>query len=256
MFNNIPPITKNIIIINIVVYVVCNFWLYALGNPQLYVMLSGYYPFSPLFHSWQVISHMFMHADLGANGSGILHIVFNMFTLWSFSFLERILGEKRFLILYFLSGIGAFALFNAWEYIRIQQIALDLQNNFGLNIYEYFSGNIPVLKGTQAAVVAQTELINDIKGVIFTPLVGASGAIFGVVAAFATLFPNERLIFLFIPFPIKAKYLMIVTVVVSVFLGVNGNIGGIAHLAHVGGALVGFILAKIWRKHLNRFSPQ
>ncbi|MBB4807354.1 membrane associated rhomboid family serine protease [Chryseobacterium defluvii] len=255
MFDNIPPITRNIILINIVVYVVSNFFLYVLSNPELYIVLSGYYPFSPLFHSWQVITHMFMHAEIGA-GIGIMHIVFNMFTLWSFSFLERILGGKRFLILYFLSGIGAFVLFNAWEFIRIQQIAFELQNTYGLNIYDYFSGADPNIKGAPESIDAQLGLINDIKGVILTRLVGASGAIFGVVAAFATLFPNERLIFMFIPYPIKAKYLLVITVVVSVYLGVNGSIGGIAHFAHVGGALVGYILARIWRKHLNRFQQQ
>lgn len=85
-------------------------------------------------------------------------------------------------------------------------------------------------------------------------MVGASGAIFGVIAAFATLYPDAKIMLMFIPVPVKVKYLMPVVIIVSIYLGLTGNAGGIAHLAHVGGALVGFILAKIWKKHLYRFN--
>lgn len=252
MFNNIPPITKNIIIINIVVYLVSNLFMYILHNPNLYIWLAAYYPFSPHFKSWQIITHMFMHSPIG-NGSGIMHIAFNMFTLSSFAFLEQILGGKRYLILYFLSGIGAFVLFNAWEFIQIEMLASKLENA-GFSIYDYFSGSSMTLHGTQASIDEQKGTLEKIDSILTTPLVGASGAIFGVVAAFATLFPNEKLMIMFIPFPIKAKTLLLITVTISIFLGINGNIGGIAHFAHVGGALIGFILATIWRKHLKRFN--
>ncbi len=103
MFRTLPPITKNIIIINVVMYLIANFLL----SDALYRLLPAYYPFSPNFRSWQVITHMFMHVPLGS-GSGITHILFNMFTLWSFGpVLEQVLGGRRFLWLYFLSGIGA-----------------------------------------------------------------------------------------------------------------------------------------------------
>ncbi|UFH30468.1 rhomboid family intramembrane serine protease [Chryseobacterium sp. C-71] len=252
MFNNIPPLTKNIIILNIVVYVVTNFFLYALHNQQLYYSLAAFFPLSPLFKSWQIITHMFMHAPLG-NGSGLMHIFFNMFTLFSFSFLENVLGGKRFLILYFLSGIGGFLLFNGWEFIQVERHAMELEA-LGFDLSAYFSGENQVFKGSVESIETQKSLVANIMQTMSTPLVGASGAIFGVVAAFATLFPNEKMIILFIPFPIKAKYLLIATVAGSIFFGINGNMGGIAHFAHVGGALVGYILARIWRKHLYRFN--
>ncbi|MDN5422076.1 MAG: rhomboid family intramembrane serine protease, partial [Chryseobacterium sp.] len=108
--------------------------------------------------------------------------------------------------------------------------------------------------GDAASVLKQKELLESFKAIVTTPMVGASGAIFGVVAAFATLYPDSKIMMMFIPVPIKVKYLMPIVIVVSVYLGVSGNGGGIAHLAHVGGALVGFILARIWRKHLYRFN--
>lgn len=252
MFNNIPPLTKNIIILNIVVYVVTNFFLYALKNPTLYDMLMAYYPFSPNFKSWQIITSMFMHAPLG-DGSGITHIFFNMFMLYNFAFLEQILGGKRFLILYFLSGIGAYVLFNVWEFIQVEMYARELEK-LGLNIYDYFSGTNSTLTGSPESIEIQKGLIYQIAVIISSPLLGASGAVFGVVAAFATIFPNAKLQILFIPFPIKAKYLLLFSVVISLYLGYSGKDSGTAHLAHVGGAIVGFILAKIWKKHLYRFN--
>ncbi|WP_407403874.1 rhomboid family intramembrane serine protease [Chryseobacterium sp.] len=251
MFNNIPPITKNIIIINIVVYLVSNF-LYT----DLYNLLSAYYPFSPNFHSWQVITHMFMHAKLG-KGTGIMHIIFNMFTLYSFGpILEQTLGEKKYLILYFLSGLGAFFLFNLWNFVEIQQMVSDLEH-LGLNPAEIFTkannnytGSLEISANTNEGVELSQNLYNALK----SPMLGASGAIFGVVAAFTTLYPDTKLMIMFIPIPIKAKYIMPVVIIVSIALGVTGNVGGVAHLAHVGGALVGFLLASNWRKHLYRFN--
>ncbi|PQA90045.1 rhomboid family intramembrane serine protease [Chryseobacterium shigense] len=242
MFNNIPPITRNIIIINVIVFI----GTYFLGN-QVIGYLAGFYPFSPFFHSWQIITHMFMHGS-------IMHILFNMLTLYSFGpILEQALGEKKYLILYFLSGLGAFFLFNLWNFVEAQQLTSELQQ-LGFNVNAYLSGASVGFTGDAASVLKQKELLESFKGIVATPMVGASGAIFGVVAAFATLYPDSKIMMMFIPVPIKVKYLMPIVIVVSVYLGVSGNGGGIAHLAHVGGALVGFILARIWRKHLYRFN--
>lgn len=246
MFNNIPPVSRNIIILNIVVFIVANFLF-----PQLYNSLSGFYPFSPNFKSWQVITHMFMHG-------GFMHILFNMFTLWSFGpILEQTLGEKKYLILYFASGLGAFFLFNLWNFIEVQQIDSTL-NSLGINPAEIYpkaaigyTGNLNI----SATTPQGQELSQQLYNILRTPMVGASGAIFGVVTAFATLYPDSKIAMMFIPVPVKVKYLMPVVIIVSVYLGVSGNAGGIAHLAHVGGALVGWILARIWRKHLYRFNP-
>ncbi|MFL9833948.1 rhomboid family intramembrane serine protease [Chryseobacterium terrae] len=252
MFNNIPPITRNIIILNIVVYVISNFFLYILQNPELYNSLSAFYPFSPNFKSWQIITHMFMHAPF-AGGVGIMHILFNMFTLYSFGpILEQSLGDKKYLILYFLSGLGAFFLFNVWNFVEIENIKSSLES-FGFDINGYLAGESVQFKGNATAIITQRDLLEDFNNIISVPMLGASGAIFGVIAAFATLYPEARIGIMFIPIPVKVKYVLPVVVIGSIYLGISGNGGGIAHLAHVGGAIVGYILAKIWKKHLYLF---
>lgn len=256
MFNNIPPITRNLIILNIVVYVVTNFFLYGLHRPELYSILSAFYPGSPNFESWQIITHMFMHAPFD-DGSGILHILFNMFTLFSFGpILEQSLGDKKYLILYFLSGLGAFVLFNLWNFIEIQQLTQTLES-FGVDpsdIYQQadfnYTGNVFFSNKTPETFALSEELFKSLR----TPMLGASGAIFGVIAAFATLYPEARIGIMFIPIPVKVKYVLPIVVIGSIYLGVTSSGDGIAHLAHVGGAIVGFILAKIWKKHLYRFN--
>ena len=243
MFNNIPPITRNIIIINIVVFILT----YVLQTDLMYRYLAAFYPFSPFFHSWQIITHMFMHGSF-------MHILFNLMTLYSFGpVLEQVLGDKKYVILYFVSGLGAFFLFNLWNFVEVEQIKSSLQN-LGFELAGYMNGESVSFKGNSEAVLEQQGLVSKLQSIISVPMVGASGAIFGVIAAFATLYPDAKIMLMFIPVPVKVKYLMPVVIIVSIYLGVTGNAGGIAHLAHVGGALVGFILAKIWKKHLYRFN--
>ncbi len=243
MFNNIPPITRNIIIINIVVFILT----YVLQTDLMYRYLAAFYPFSPFFHSWQIITHMFMHGSF-------LHILFNLMTLYSFGpVLEQVLGDKKYVILYFVSGLGAFFLFNLWNFVEVEQIKSSLQN-LGFDLAGYMNGESVSFNGNSEAVLEQQGLVSKLQSIISVPMVGASGAIFGVIAAFATLYPDAKIMLMFIPVPVKVKYLMPVVIIVSIYLGVTGNAGGIAHLAHVGGALVGFILAKIWKKHLYRFN--
>lgn len=243
MFNSIPPVTRNIIIINVAIFVIAN----LLFQDRFVGYLAAFYPFSPFFKSWQIVTHMFMHGSF-------MHILFNMFTLFSFGpILENSLGEKKYLILYFLSGLGAFFLFNLWNFVEIQQISNELQQ-LGFNLNEYLSGSSVQYSGSSQSVLRQQELVGELNGIMGTPMVGASGAIFGVVAAFATLYPDAKIGIMFIPIPMKVKYVLPVVVIGSIYLGVSGNGGGIAHLAHVGGAIVGFILARIWRKHLYRFN--
>ena len=243
MFNNIPPITRNIIIINIVVFILT----YVLQTDMMYRYLAAFYPFSPFFHSWQIITHMFMHGSF-------MHILFNLMTLYSFGpVLEQVLGDKKYVLLYFVSGLGAFFLFNLWNFVEVEQIKSSLQS-LGFDLAGYMDGERVSFKGNSAAILEQQNLVNQLQSIISVPMVGASGAIFGVIAAFATLYPDAKIMLMFIPVPVKVKYLMPVVIIVSIYLGVTGNAGGIAHLAHVGGALVGYILAKIWKKHLYRFN--
>lgn len=214
MFPQLTPITKNILIINVVLYLLSNFWNY----PFLYEHLSVYYIGSPFFKVWQVITHMFMHAPLG-QGIGLTHILFNMLTLMSFGpVLEQVLSQKKYLILYFASGVGAYALNCVWNFFEINQLGVSLEQ------------------------------------IYVTPMLGASGAIFGVVAAFSTLFPDAKMSFLFIPFGIKAKYLLPGIIGISLYLGFSGSMGGIAHFAHIGGAIVGFLLARYWKNDQYRIN--
>lgn len=249
MFPKLTPITKNIIIINVLVYVIANFFY-----PNLYPLFQAYFPLSPNFHSWQIITHMFMHAPLGEE-YGIMHILFNMLTLWSFGpILEGIMGEKKFIILYFASGLAGFVLFNLWNYYEIHQLIASLTSE-GVNVAEIFqkanihySGDLSIDAKTPLAAAQSQKLYNE----LVTPMLGASAAIMGVVAAFATLFPDAKLYLMFIPFGIKAKYLLIGFVVVSFFLQVSGNTFGIAHFAHIGGAIAGYLLARQFMKNRYR----
>ena len=234
MFQQLTPITKNIIILNVIVFVLAYLF------PQMNTYLAAYFPTSPNFHSWQIITHMFMHG-------GFMHIAFNMLTLASFGpVLERFLGDKKFLILYFLSGLGAFVLFNLWELFQLYQDAKPMIAEgyaFSDILYGNF-GEIP--RNLEESAMSVAEILK-------TPMVGASGAIFGVVAAFATLYPNAEMMIMFIPFPIKAKVLLPIVIIGSIFLGFN-NYGGIAHFAHIGGALVGFLLVKYWGRNRYRIN--
>lgn len=235
MFQQLTPITKNIIILNVIIFVL------ALAIPQMNTYLAAYFPASPNFHSWQIITHMFMH-------SGIMHIAFNMLTLASFGpVLERFLGEKKFLILYFLSGLGAFVLFNLWELFHMYQIAQPMIAE-GYSFLDILTGNFgEVPRNLQESAVGVIDILR-------TPMVGASGAIFGVIAAFAILYPNAEMFIMFIPFPIKAKVLFPIAIVVSLVLGISGSGGNIAHFAHIGGALVGYILIKFWGRNRYRIN--
>ena len=250
MFSNLTPVTKNIIIACLIVYVVSNFL------PGLYNYLAAYYPFSENFHSWQIFTHMFMHARFN-DGVGLAHIAFNMMTLWSFGpILEHVLGPKRFVILYFLSGLGAFGLFSVFNIYEVHQLTAQL-NELGINVAEIFhkanvfdQENISFNYKSTEDRDLQLELYRN----LLTPMVGASGAIFGVIAAFTTLFPNAPISLLFIPVPIKAKILLPIIIVISLYLQFSGGMNSIAHLAHVGGALVGFILASIWKREQFRIN--
>jgi len=161
--------------------------------------------------------------------------------------LESTLGQKKYIILYFISGIGAFILFNFWNYYQVYELHQVLINE-GSDIREVYLNSA---KGMREAF-QETEAENTLRSYLNTRMVGASGAVFGVIAGFATLFPNAQMFMMFIPFPIKAKYLVPVVVVVSVYLGINQfEWDNVAHFAHIGGALVGWTLVKNWNKNRN-----
>lgn len=224
MLNNLSPVVKNLLIINVVVY----FGSSLLGIEGL---LTGYYPSAPQFYPWQVITHMFMHASLS-------HIFFNMFALYMFGpNLERVWGSKRFLNYYIICGLGAFALH---EFV------------VGFQFYQDFGTFFPTaddvaygLSGRmRASVLAQT----------FNGVVGASGAVFGILLGFGMLFPNTRLMLLFPPIPIKAKLFVLGYGAIELFLAFENNPGdNTAHFAHLGGMIFGYILIKKWKKDRDAF---
>ncbi|MFV5703724.1 rhomboid family intramembrane serine protease [Flavobacterium sp. XS2P12] len=241
---NVTETVKQLIIINILFFV----GTLALGDPA-YKMLSMYFPENPNFQVWQSISHMFMHG-------GFMHIFFNMFALYSFgSALESIWGSKKFLFFYISCGLGAALLHTGINYYYFQD---------GVNVLmeQGFSKTdiLAVLNGgsnDQIVPLLNSPSFQNFVSAYFGTVVGASGAIYGVIVAFAFMFPNAELALMFIPVPIKAKYFVPGLVLVDLYLGVSGQSifgggGGIAHFAHVGGALFGFIIMWYWNK--NQFN--
>lgn len=224
-FSNVPPVVKNLLIINIIFFIATA--IFESKGISLIEMLGVYYFDSPKFQVWQVISYMFMHG-------GFAHILFNMFALFTFgSSLELIMGSKRFLNFYLITGLGALVLQMLVQALEINGIT----GSFTIDPNTYRS--------------ADPSAIKTLSEIYYGPMVGASGAIFGLLIAFGMLFPNAELFIMFIPVPVKAKYIIPVYILLELFLGVAQFAGdSIAHFAHLGGALFGFILVKVW--HLKR----
>jgi len=218
----ITPTVKHLIIINCIVFA----GTYLLGSNDLfYGLLALYYPLSDYFMPWQVFTHMFMHG-------GFQHLLFNMFALFMFgTAVERVFGQRKFLIFYISSGLGAVALTFGVYYI---QIFLSEYENLGLSFDSI------------------KEVINSIP-LSNRSMVGASGAIMGVLVAFGMLNPNAELMMIFLPIPIKAKYFIpgiIALDLFSVFTGVSiFSPSNTAYIAHIGGALTGFLLMYFWKKN-------
>ena len=223
----ITETVKHLILINVVMYfgtiilmgdpnanttnALINGQITDLGEWERYT-LAMFYPTSPFFRPYQIITHMFMHAS-------IAHIFFNMFALWMFgSALESVWGPKRFLTFYFISGLGALGLYLGTKYLEMQ----------------YF--------GTP-------QYVENI------PMLGASGAVFGLLAGFGFMFPESRIVLLIPPIPIKAKYFVIIYGGIELFAGIASISGssGVAHFAHVGGALFGFLLLLYWKNKGNLY---
>ncbi|MGO1597629.1 MAG: rhomboid family intramembrane serine protease [Sphingobacterium sp.] len=227
LFGNLPPVVKNLLIINVICFIGS---IIVDHSTRLF---GVYYPDSPFFKVWQVITYMFMHG-------GFSHIFFNMFALVMFGpVIERILGSKRFLNYYLICGLGALVLQYGVQAIEVSQITGTIRASEFLN-YNMFTGSV----STQLSI--NENQFSTLVSIYGTPLVGASGAIYGLLLAFGYLFPNMELMLIFLPVPIKAKYFIPVLIVIEIALGFSQSGSSIAHLAHVGGALFGFILLKMW----------
>lgn len=260
MFGNIAPVTKNIVLLNVALFILTVFFEYQGGSIQLGDTLSAHYVGTPLFQPYQLVTHFFMHG-------GFLHIFMNMYILIMFgSFLERLWGPKRYFLVYVLSALGAYLLYSGVGFYQLIDIKKEIGDQHiiaGLNgiIKEYgqsekaiFEINQFVNQLPQAPTFNQVEAIQAYIDKSYVQLVGASGAIFGIMAAFAILFPNTELMLLFPPIPIKAKYLIGGYFLLEVYLSLKDSQGDhVAHLAHVGGAIVGAIIVLIWRKKGQNF---
>ncbi len=249
-----PPVVKNIIIINVIVFLLQN----AIGV-KADDFLALHYWQSPYFKWWQLFTHMFMHASLA-------HIFFNMFALWMFgSILENVFGPRKFLMFYLICGLGAAAC-----HLSVLAIQFNSFNSAFLyyqehpNIGEYvnflkkinatgpvFNEILKFWNATPDCTNCAQQSIEKIQELYLIKIneatVGASGAVFGLLFAFGYLFPNTELMLLFPPLPIKAKWFVTGYAAIELFMGIQNSAGdNIAHFAHLGGMLFAFILLRIW----------
>lgn len=226
LFSNIPPVVLNLIIINCL----CLFatTVFQSRGINLNYLLGLHYFSAPGFNVVQLITYMFMHANLS-------HLFFNMFSLYMFGrTLEQVWGSKRFLIYYLVTGVGAGLVQEAVWWYQVREML-----------------SHEVIQLGQYSIERADFLINYLPEYLNRAFltVGASGAVFGLLLAFGMLFPNASLYMMFIPVPIKAKFFVIGYGVLELFLGVSSfNGDNIAHFAHLGGMIFGFILIKIWKK--------
>ncbi len=227
---NLTPAVKNIIIINVLIYLAC------FVVPGLNDALTGYYFASPNFRPWQIVTHMFMHSM-----SDFTHIFFNMYALYLFgTALENYWGTKKFVIYYLTCGVGAFFLHMGVGYFEIQKMMQSLTDK---EIYQV------MITGLQEGKEYKVQMV-ELYSAINTGVVGASGAVFGVLLGFGMLFPNTELMLLFPPIPLKAKYFVMIYGAIEFYLAMRQTTGdNVAHYAHLGGMLFGYLLLKYWQKN-------
>ncbi|MDO7171782.1 rhomboid family intramembrane serine protease [Mariniflexile sp. AS56] len=244
----ISETVKHLIIINVLMFVGTLF----VANGAFYEWFAMYFPKNDLFQPWQIITHMFMHGGAYLDDFSIMHLLFNMFALWMFgSPVEQALGSKRFLFIYFSAGLGAVALQVGYYYFQYLPSYNSLIAS-GLNpgqITEMLTSN-KVFGGVSQAQLAELQ---NIFPVFNASMVGASGCIMGVMVAFAMMNPNAELMLIFLPIPIKAKYFIPGIIILDLISGVTGQSffspSNTAYMAHVGGALTGFIIMWYWKKY-------
>ena len=210
--SSIPEATRSIIIINVLVMIMT-----SLNGDFMYRNFALFYPTSPFFRIWQPVTHMFMHG-------GFFHLFFNMYTLYFFGrVLEERWGAKKFLVFYFVTGLGAALIHTGVEWLQMQ--------NWMSQVAE-------------GSIIAQ----NKIHMLKMTPTVGASGATYGVLMGFAMLYPDAILSLVFPPVSMKAKWFVLIFGGIELLTGITGTGGGIAHFAHLGGLIFGYLLIMYWKK--------
>ncbi|MBE7629700.1 rhomboid family intramembrane serine protease [Tenacibaculum piscium] len=235
-----PKITdaiKHLIIINVIMY-----FAPQLLNLDVTNIFALHYPENENFGIWQYVTHIFMHGST-------MHLLFNMYALWAFGTpLEQMWGKNKFIFFYFSAGIGAGLIYTLVNYYQFNGIyeqlieqgisAIDIKNL--LNTGQY----------NESLITLSNQTMSEFYSLYHTPAVGASGAVYGILVAFGLLFPDAKLALIFFPVPIAAKYFIPIMIASDVFFGVTKySIGNIAHFAHIGGAIIGFVIAWYWKKN-------
>ncbi len=235
---------KSLLIINILFF----FGTQFIGD-FAYKYFALWFPEHPNFEYWQIITHMFMHG-------GFSHILFNMFALFIFgSVLEQYLGQNRFIFLYLTAGLGAAGLQILFSYLNYNEaVNTYIEAGYSLSeIKEIIAYTEDVGNKIRISSDIPRSVTEQLVSSYITPMVGASGAIFGVLAAFAVVYPNMPLFIIFIPIPIKAKYLIGGYFLLNVYSALSGNTilgpSNTAYWAHIGGAVIGFITMWYWKKN-------
>lgn len=257
-FNILPPVVKNLLIINGLFYLATV--LLSAKGIDLVSIFGLHYFGATAFRPWQIITYMFMHGSFG-------HIFFNMFALWMFgSAIENALGSRRFLAYYLITGIGAaiihyiiiyfqihpmLALLNGFiEHPSLETFRLLAENNTSYRFHEMLTNNLLFLQHNpdklmelvQVTAIAKETFLNSFV------IIGASGSVFGLLLAFGMMFPNSE-IYIYFLLPIKAKWFVIIYGAIELIYGVTGSADGVAHFAHLGGMLFGFLLLLLWNRY-------
>ena len=229
--NKLTDGIKHLIIINVILFVAPQLLQLDFTN-----ILALHFPENEHFGFWQYITHMFMHASFS-------HILFNMYGLWAFGTpLEQMWGRKKFLFFYFSAGLGAGIIYTLVNYYQFNA-ALETLVTSGISQNE-------ILELMNPTKMYQNKDLQTMNQLYNTPAVGASGAVYGVLAAFGLYFKDAKLALIFLPIPVAAKYFIPVMIFGDLFFGMTKySVGNIAHFAHIGGALIGFIIAYSWKKN-------
>jgi membrane associated rhomboid family serine protease len=262
---SIPPVVKNLVMINVVMFVAT--WALKPRGIDLNEILGLYYPGSPNFRPYQLVTHIFMHANF-------MHLFFNMFALYMFGkVLEMVWGQKRFLIYFVVTGLGAATLHLFVNYLELSHVAKTVNAFVNTPSPELLTAFVKSNLGTHAAPWVHdfinkwsetpenaaftqqgTELVQRIfEERINIPTVGASGAVFGILLGFGVLFPNTELMLIFPPVPIKAKYFVLGYGLIELYLGFTQSNSNVAHFAHLGGMLFGYLLIRYWNASSKNF---
>ena len=255
--NRITPTVKKLLILNII------FFFGTINLTWLNSSLSLHFPEYSQFNFWQIITHMFMHGDF-------MHLAFNMFALWMFgSAIESIFGPKRFIFFYITCGLGA-AIAQISYFYFIYYSNLEILMNAGYTASDVLTvlNNGIVVNTAEGTFIENSNPLSrsfynildtnskEFIGAFYSRMVGASGAIMGILVAFGMFFPESKLMLIFFPVPIKAKYFIPGIILLDLFSAITGQAifspSNTAYIAHIGGALTGFLIMYYWKK--NQFN--